>query len=477
METARLTQFLPADPEPRNFTRQVPGASFSWVTPTPVSAPRLLAWSDEVAQLVGMQPTPEVIAMLAGNHVPSGVQPVATRYGGHQFGQWAGQLGDGRAILLGEQQGLEIQLKGAGPTPYSRRADGRAVLRSSLREYLCSEAMHHLGVPTTRALALVATGDDVVRDMFYNGNAAPEPGAICTRVAPSFLRFGNYQIHAAMGEVDVLKKLVDYTLTFYPGHDLTSFFHELCGRTARLMVDWWRVGFVHGVMNTDNLSVLGLTIDYGPYGWLDVYDPEWTPNTTDAQTRRYRFSQQPNIALWNLHQLAGALSVLGLKPEAALAHYEKTFVAEWETMLSAKLGLRSFHPALIGELDTLMRQQEIDPTLFYRLIAEDAFPEDAFYQPLGSEARASFSSWLARWRSLGPDVELMNRTNPAVIFRNYLAQEAIDGLMQNDPAPLERLTQALRTPYILDEASRPYFIRRPEWARDRAGCSALSCSS
>ncbi len=477
MQTARLTHHLPADPETRNFTRQVPGASFSWVDPTPVTAPKLLAWSEDVARDLDLTPTPEVISMLAGNHVPEGVRPVATRYGGHQFGHWAGQLGDGRAIILGEKNGQEIQLKGAGPTPYSRRADGRAVLRSSLREYLCSEAMHHLGIPTTRALALVGTGDEVVRDMFYDGHAAPEPGAICTRVAPSFLRFGHFQIHAAQGEVDVLKKLVDYTLTFYPGHDLTSFFHELCGRTARLMVDWWRVGFVHGVMNTDNLSALGLTIDYGPYGWLDVYDPDWTPNTTDAQNRRYRFGQQPNIALWNLHQLAGALSVLGLKPEAGLAHYEATFIAEWEKMLSAKLGLRVFDGSLIGDLDQLMRRQELDPTLFYRLIAEDKFPDEAFYQPVTSDTRVAFSVWLARWRALSPDVDLMNRTNPAVIFRNFQAQEVIDGLMTNDPAPLEALTRALRHPYQLDDVSRQFYTRRPEWARSRAGCSALSCSS
>ncbi|MFP5491633.1 MAG: protein adenylyltransferase SelO family protein, partial [Bacteriovoracia bacterium] len=291
-----------------SFADQLNEKAYTLTPPTPVRAPKLLAWSNDVAAELEMVPTDDVIRTLAGNQLLPGMKPIATRYGGHQFGHWAGQLGDGRAILLGEKNGLEIQLKGAGVTPYSRRGDGRAVLRSSVREYLCSEAMHFLGIPTTRALSLVGTGEEVLRDMFYDGNSAMEPGAIVTRVAPSFIRFGHFQIHTAHNEIDELKKLIDYTLSFYPGHTLESFFQELCERTAKLMVEWMRVGFVHGVMNTDNMSILGLTIDYGPYGWLDIYDPNWTPNTTDNQHRRYRFSQQPGIALWNLNRLAEALS-------------------------------------------------------------------------------------------------------------------------------------------------------------------------
>src|SRR3569623_2446364 len=248
------------------------------------------------------------------------MQPWASNYGGHQFGHWAGQLGDGRAITVGEiinaaGQRWELQLKGAGPTPYSRHADGRAVLRSSIREFLCSEAMHHLGVPTTRALCLVETGEAVVRDMFYDGHPREEPGAIVCRVAPSFVRFGHFELPYARNDVALLRQLADFTIRrAFPhlrgqGEALyADWFGVVCERTARLMALWMRVGFVHGVMNTDNMSILGLTIDYGPYGWIDDYDPDWTPNTTDAEGRRYRFGAQPQVAYWNLTRLAGALA-------------------------------------------------------------------------------------------------------------------------------------------------------------------------
>ncbi|MGE3163231.1 MAG: protein adenylyltransferase SelO family protein, partial [Burkholderiales bacterium] len=280
---------LPADAQETNARRLVLNATHTHVAPTPVRAPRLLAWSDALAAQLGLaRPSPEAVEALAGNRVFPGMRPYSARYGGHQFGVWAGQLGDGRAITLGELAAAdgtrqELQLKGAGLTPYSRTADGRAVLRSSLREFLCSEAMHCLGVPTTRALSLVGTGEAVVRDMFYDGNPEAEPGAVVCRVAPSFLRFGNFQIHAAHGEEALLKRLLDYTIRhFYPGLSYAEWYREVCRRTARLISDWMRLGFVHGVMNTDNMSILGLTIDYGPYGWLEGYDPSWTPNTTDA---------------------------------------------------------------------------------------------------------------------------------------------------------------------------------------------------
>ncbi len=291
--------------------RQVPGYHYSRVEPTPVRDPRLLAWSDDLATFLGLTRPSErgpAVNALAGNLVTESMKPFAARYGGHQFGNWAGQLGDGRAMSLGELTATdgsswEIQLKGAGPTPYSRRADGRAVLRSSLREFLCSEAMYYLGVPTTRALSLVATGDEVVRDMFYNGNARPEPGAIVARVAPTFVRFGNFQILLALGEMDNLRALADYVIRHqFPELGEPSpavyvrWFEEVCRRTAVMIAHWMSVGFVHGVMNTDNMSILGLTIDYGPYGWLEPYDPDWTPNTTDFGGRRYAFGQQPRVA-------------------------------------------------------------------------------------------------------------------------------------------------------------------------------------
>jgi uncharacterized protein YdiU (UPF0061 family) len=280
---------LPGDPDTRIFPRQVQAAAWSAVDPSPVEAPRLLAHSREIAAELGFSEldiaSPDFARVFSGNALLPGMQPFATNYGGHQFGHWAGQLGDGRAISLGEVvlaggDRRELQLKGAGPTPYSRSADGRAVLRSSIREFLCSEAMHHLGIRTTRALSLVATGDDVVRDMFYDGHARPEPGAVVCRVAPSFLRFGHFELPARRGDVALLRQLADFCITRDFPHITSTgdgkyadWFGEVCERTARLVAEWMRVGFVHGVLNTDNMSIIGLTIDYGPYGSIQPYGP------------------------------------------------------------------------------------------------------------------------------------------------------------------------------------------------------------
>ncbi|NRA34917.1 MAG: YdiU family protein, partial [Polyangiaceae bacterium] len=302
---SRFVSELPGDKLSANRPRQVEGACYSLVEPTPVAAPKVIAHSQEVADQLGYSSddleSARMSAVLGGCALQEGMTSFAAAYGGHQFGNWAGQLGDGRAISLGERQGpdgnwLEMQLKGAGPTPYSRTADGRAVMRSSVREFLCSEAMFHLGVPTTRALSLVSTGDAVVRDVLYDGNAKPEPGAIVCRVAPSFLRFGNFELFASRGDETTLRQLTNYTLrhffpqlltpemiagTIEPGKDeIAAMFSEVCLSTAIMVNHWMRVGFVHGVMNTDNMSILGLTIDYGPYGWLEDFDPTWTPNTT-----------------------------------------------------------------------------------------------------------------------------------------------------------------------------------------------------
>ncbi|HVJ37063.1 MAG TPA: YdiU family protein, partial [Stenotrophomonas sp.] len=312
----RFLQQLPGDPEAGPRVREVLGAAWSAVAPTPVRAPRLLGYSREVAAALGLEPDevaePGFAQVFAGNALWPGMQTYAANYGGHQFGHWAGQLGDGRAIGLGEVIGgdgtrHELQLKGAGRTPYSRGADGRAVLRSSLREFICSEAMHHLGVPTTRALCLVGSGESVVRDMFYDGHPRAEPGALVCRVAPSFLRFGSFELPASRGDLALLRQLADFTQARdYPELIGTAaardaeWFGQICERTAEMVAQWMRVGFVHGVTNTDNMSILGLTIDYGPYGWLEDYDPEWTPNTTDAGGRRYRFGAQPQVAYWNL---------------------------------------------------------------------------------------------------------------------------------------------------------------------------------
>src|SRR5690625_3805287 len=379
---------LPGDPEEGPRLRQVEGAAWSRVAPTPVRQPRLVAHSKEVARELGFSEadvaSPQFARVFAGNALLPGMEPCAANYGGHQFGHWAGQLGDGRAISLGEVLlagggRRELQLKGAGRTPYSRMGDGRAVLRSSIREFICSEAMHHLGVPTTRALSLVETGEAVERDMFYDGNPRDEPGAVVCRVAPSFIRFGTFELPYSRNETGLLRALVDFCIRRdFPqlrGEGETLYgdwFTEICERTAVLVAHWMRVGFVHGVLNTDNMSILGLTIDYGPYGWIEDFDPDWTPNTTDAQGRRYRFGWQPRIAHWNLSRLAQALSPLfnDVAPlQAGLGRYAEAFNAADREMHAEKLGLagwREDDDDLIARLRTLLAEAEVDMTLFFR---------------------------------------------------------------------------------------------------------------
>ena len=461
------------------FVSELPAACYSIVPPTPVAAPKLLAWSSDLAAELGLaSPSPRTVEILAGNALTPAMKPYSARYGGHQFGVWAGQLGDGRAITLGELAGQELQLKGAGLTPYSRTADGRAVLRSSLREFLCSEAMHWLGVPTTRALSLVATGEPVIRDMFYDGHPAPEPGAIVCRVAPSFVRFGSFQIL----DDDSKKQLADFVIGNYFSEckDYSSWFHEVCKRTALLMVDWMRLGFVHGVMNTDNLSILGLTIDYGPYGWLEGYDPQWTPNTTDLPGRRYCYGNQPQIALWNLTRLAESLLALIPKDslEKGLALYASTYQEAMSRALAEKLGVDELDEELVNGLFQTLGDAETDFTLFFRNLARAEKPADlhaAFYAQPGPSLEAWLKLYLGR---AAPDrAERMNRVNPKFIFRNYLAVLAIEALEKGDASLLERLMRVLSRPYDEQPEHEELAVRRPEWARERAGCSALSCSS
>lgn len=514
----RFVNELPGDPDPVNRRRQVLGAAWSPVTPTPVTAPSLLAHARDVAELVGFAPSdvqdPMFAEVLGGNALYPGMSPYAACYGGHQFGNWAGQLGDGRAITLGESinargERWELQLKGAGPTPYSRTADGRAVLRSSIREFLCSEAMHHLGVPTTRALSLVATGEPVVRDMFYNGNAAPEPGAIVCRVAPSFIRFGNFEILAARDDLALLTQLIDFTIQRDFPHlegdaerKRAAWFAEVCERTARMIVHWMRVGFVHGVMNTDNMSIVGVTIDYGPYGWIDNFDPNWTPNTTDAQMRRYRFGQQPAIAQWNLLRLAEALSPVITSEEALQAgidRYSAVYIAEYEAMNAAKFGFVERGEAeqqLIREGFALLYDAEMDYTRFFRALGDmpDALPAtdavallgDVFYDDVRRDAqREKLEAWLRRWHERvmahgRPHVQrraAMHAVNPWFVLRNYVAQEAIDAATAGDVSLVQTLLEVLRRPYDEQPEHARFAQRRPEWARHKAGCSMLSCSS
>jgi uncharacterized protein YdiU (UPF0061 family) len=520
----RFIRELPADAEPLNQRRQVLGACYSKVLPTPVSQPKLVAYSQEVAALLDLSAdvceSDDFAQVFAGNRLAAGMEAYATCYGGHQFGNWAGQLGDGRAINLGEavnQRGEHwtLQLKGAGATPYSRSADGLAVLRSSVREFLCSEAMFHLGVPTTRALSLMLTGDTVIRDMFYNGNPQAESGAVVCRVAPSFTRFGHFQIFAARGDLGLLKQLVDFTLrTDFPELGAPSpavylqWLEDVCRRTAKMIVHWQRVGFVHGVMNTDNMSILGLTIDYGPYGWLENFDLNWTPNTTDAAERRYRFGNQPAIAFWNLAQLANAiyplLELADAAPlQAALDAYKQAFSQGWQSMMADKLGLQPFKPdtdyALCTELLEILQSVETDMTIFYRQLAEvetqlNASDDQlltpllaAYYQPeqLTAAYKARLCAWLrnygGRVRQDGlPDGarrQGMNAANPKYVLRNYLAQQAIDQAEQGDFSGVHELLELLRHPYDEQPDKERFAQKRPDWARHKAGCSMLSCSS
>ncbi|HEY0707527.1 MAG TPA: YdiU family protein, partial [Polyangia bacterium] len=515
----RFVRELPGDPIRDNRIRQVQGACYSHVMPTPAPAPRLVAFSREVAASLGLSEdaceTSDFVEVFAGNRILPGMQPYAACYGGHQFGNWAGQLGDGRAITLGEAidptgARQELQLKGAGRTPYSRQGDGRAVLRSSVREFLCSEAMHHLGVPTTRALSLITSGDQVMRDILYDGNPRPEPGAVVCRVAPSFLRFGNFEIFAARRDFATLRVHADHTIRTHfpellPGGEPTAeldneiyarWFEEVCRRTATLMVHWMRIGFVHGVMNTDNLSILGLTIDYGPYGWIEGYDPGWTPNITDAGGRRYRYGAQPRVALWNLVQLANALVPLTEDVERfqrALEVYAETFEREHLFMMAAKLGLVDGHQpdtrsagerqtdkVLMEELFEVLTLVETDMPLWFRGLAQVSLegegkseregqggkPDRSFdvgplavahYGPsaVNASVQEKTHAWLGQYADRVraqrlPDAERarrMNAVNPKYVLRNYLAQVAIDDAERGDFAKVRTLLEVLRRPY------------------------------
>ncbi len=509
---------LPADPISENTARQVSNACFSFVTPKKTKNPKIIHISREVIDLLGITEedsiTKEFLHVFTGNTVLEGTNPYAMCYGGHQFGNWAGQLGDGRAINLMEveskSQTFAIQLKGSGSTPYSRTADGLAVLRSSIREYLCSEAMHHLGIPTTRAMSLALSGDDVLRDVLYNGNPAYEKGAIVSRVAPSFLRFGSYEIFAAREEIGTLKKLVNYTITnFYPNLGAPSkevylkFFKEVSTKTLNMLLHWQRVGFVHGVMNTDNLSILGLTIEYGPYGWLEGYDYNWTPNTTDRENKRYRYGNQVNIGLWNLLKLANALYPLiedASALETILEEYKVEFEEKYNAMMSSKLGfskIKEGDEKLMKEVENSLHLSETDMTIFYRnlsTIEKLDTPitalkkiKDAFYAP--SEVKDEIENKWLHWLSMYIDrislddlsdkerSSAMNAINPKYVLRNYMAQLAIDDADKGNYNTIDTLFELLKHPYDEQPDSEKWFIKRPDWAKNKVGCSMLSCSS
>ena len=513
-----FTAELPADSNETNVPRQVHQACYSYVLPKKPSNPSLIHASIEVANAIGLSQedimSADFLNTFSGSTIYPGTKPYALSYAGHQFGNWAGQLGDGRAINLTEvvhdNKTYTLQLKGAGPTPYSRTADGFAVLRSSIREHLCAEAMHYLGVPTTRSLSLMLSGDQVLRDVLYNGNPAYEKGAIVCRVAPSFIRFGSFELFASREDHVNLKLLADFTIKHHFPHiqqegveKYLAFFQEVSQTTLKMIVHWQRVGFVHGVMNTDNMSIHGITIDYGPYGWLEDYNSTWTPNTTDKQHKRYRFGNQPEIALWNLYQLANALYPLiqEAKPlETILDAFSADYEKEYLNMMQNKLGFKikkEQDVVLIQSLTQLLEKVETDMTIFFRnlsnvtkadtaLTAFNAI-KDAFYneKDLDETILKDWYDWFEKYATRINEETLsdterknqMNKVNPKYVLRNYISQLCIDDADKGDYSLLNELFEMLKNPYDEQPHLQKWFAKRPDWARDKVGCSMLSCSS
>jgi uncharacterized protein YdiU (UPF0061 family) len=455
----------------------------------PIPDPHWVAVSSACAQTLGLpadwwQRT-GALEVMSGHATWPGMQPIATVYSGHQFGVWAGQLGDGRALLLGEVETPtgphEIQLKGGGRTPYSRMGDGRAVLRSSIREFLCSEAMHFLGVPTTRALCVVGSPLAVRREEI-------ETAAIVTRVAPSFIRFGHFEHFSHHGKPEELRTLADFTIEhFYlecaqAPNRYAALLEAVTRRTAELIAHWQAVGFCHGVMNTDNMSILGLTIDYGPFGFLDAFDPDHICNHSDPNGR-YAYNRQPNVAFWNLHALAQALMPLIVDTEAAVAALEPYKTAFPQALIArfrAKLGLATQQdgdPALVDDFLSLLAGDRVDFTIAWRRLAE--FPgervRDLFID------RAAFDAWAQRYAqrlAAEPDVPdraaRMSRANPKFVLRNHLAHEAITQAQQGDFSEVGRLLKVLERPYD-EQPEQParYADFPPDWAQQ----IEVSCSS
>ena len=469
----------------------------------PFPEPHWVATSDDCAALLGWPSdwaTREdwrAIDVLTGRASWPGLETMATVYSGHQFGVWAGQLGDGRALLLGEWQAeaggpsFEVQLKGAGRTPYSRMGDGRAVLRSSIREFLCSEAMHGLGVPTTRALCVAGSALPVMRETI-------ETGAVVTRVAPSFLRFGHYEHFAHSGQLESLRRLVDFTIaTYFPalrdGADgldpLHAWLGEVVRRTAATVAHWQAVGFAHGVMNTDNMSILGLTIDYGPFGFLDGFDPGHICNHSDTQGRD-AFGRQPNVAWWNLHALAWALRPLVDEPDVSLPPLLDRFADDFTQALAeamrAKFGLAEDEPedkTLVDDFLGLLAQERVDMTIAFRSLAAFDRGQGATPAPVRDLFidRAAADAWGARYlRRLERETRgeperraAMQRVNPKYVLRNHLAQQAIERAEAGDFEEVRRLHEVLRRPFDEQPEHAHYAGHPPDWARG----IEVSCSS
>ncbi|CAJ49887.1 protein adenylyltransferase SelO [Bordetella avium] len=478
-----------------NSFAALPDTFYTRLAAQPLGRPRLLHANAEAAALIGLDPaelhTQAFLEVASGQRPLPGGDTLAAVYSGHQFGVWAGQLGDGRAHLLGEVRGpggsWELQLKGAGLTPYSRMGDGRAVLRSSVREYLASEAMHGLGIPTTRALALVVSDDPVMRE-------TRETAAIVTRMSPSFVRFGSFEHWSSRRDGERLRILADYVIDrFYPQcreangehGDVLALLREVSQRTAHLMADWQSVGFCHGVMNTDNMSILGLTLDYGPFGFMDAFQLGHVCNHSDSEGR-YAWNRQPSVALWNLYRLGGSLH--GLVPDAdalrgVLAEYETLFTQAFHARMGAKLGLsvwQSDDEALLDDLLRLMHDSRADFTLTFRALAQAVRGQTQPFLDYFIDREAAQAWWsrlAARHacdgRAAAVRAEGMDRVNPLYVLRNHLAEQAIRAAQQGDASEIDRLLGLLRRPYDLQPGAEAYAALPPDWA---AGLS-VSCSS
>lgn len=498
-----FTEVFSGDPNLSAIPRQTEGYQYTRHEPQEFLRAELFHFNKNLSEEIGLGELEGDEAFLWGGILPGGNLPYATGYAGHQFGNWAGQLGDGRALNIGEISGSggrwELQWKGAGATAYSRRADGRAVLRSSIREYLMSEAMHHLGVPTTRALSLCLTGDQVVRDILYLGDPQPEPGAIVLRVAADFLRFGHIELASARESKETLEKIIRWVikqnyshLTKENGNEIVNFFRAVTQRTCKMVLSWYRTGFVHGVMNTDNMSLAGLTIDYGPYGMLEEYDLEYTPNTTDLPGRRYAFGRQAEMAHWNLYQLANALCSMIEKPEPLeeiLDNFTNEFSYGYDRMMARKLGFKTFSKdllPLITSWDILMQKSRLDYTLFFRLLAKYSIEVEwethfkpAMYVNLSENLLQEWKIWTKEYlQRVDIDAKArMNCENPAFVLRNYLLYQAIYEIQnQGTRHKFNALWAALQDPYSEDHPEE-LLQRRPDGYDHIPGCSTLSCSS
>ncbi len=478
-----------------NSFAALPDAFYTRLPPAPLPEPYLVAVSRPAAFSIGLTPeeftNPEMVSIFAGNRVLSGADPLAAVYSGHQFGQWAGQLGDGRAILLGEvataDGQMELQLKGSGLTPYSRMGDGRAVLRSSIREFLCSEAMIALGIPTSRALCIVGSDQPVQRERM-------ETAAVVTRMAPTFVRFGSFEHWFHHNRPHELKILADHVIErHYPhlrdaGNPYLALLEEVTRRTAKLIAQWQAVGFMHGVMNTDNMSILGLTLDYGPFGFMDGFDARHVCNSSDRQGR-YAYNRQPQVGHWNCHALAEALLPLIGKAEdaqEALGLFRPTFMVALDGLLHQKLGLQTRMEEdsdLFDVMFSLMQESRVDFTLFFRLLGEWR-PDDA----VSSEAvrdlfidRLAFDAWEAQYRrrldrerSDGVARKVaMHAVNPKFVLRNYLLQNAIEKAQHKDFFEVSKLLNILERPFDEQPENQKYAERPPDWAhRLKVSCSS-----